>query len=238
MELFLWLWLYDKRWCLNLKPSLKCYISLWLLPILTNIYIFIFGIYTFAFFNFKNCVSSPMNSMLTTPKVSIAIKTVLSGLIILTSILFIKDIVKNDKEDKAEKEFTIDNEMTDVCLLCTKNDYFVRRKSLYNINGLFLLAVSIAMILYSIDFVMNYNSRMCDVNVSGVLLHNSFFEILCALPLLVVLAMAATVKVIAFIACYTCPTMVIKISSLFSDNAKIKKTLDFKKFYKENNAIC
>lgn len=238
MELFLWLWLYDKRWCLNLKPSTKCYVSLWLLPILTNIYIFIFGIYTFSFFDFKSCIASPTTSMLMTPKVSIAIKSVLSGLSILTSILFIKDILKNEKEDLSEKEIMSDNELTDVCLLCTKNDYFVRRKSLYNINGLFLLALSIAMILYSIHFVMNHNSRMCDVNVTGVLLHNSFFEILCAIPMLVVLGMAATVKVMAFIASYTCPTMVIKISGLFSDNKKIKKILDFKKFYKENNAVC
>ena len=231
MELLLWLWLYDKRWLLNIKPSFRFYIALWFLPILTNIYLTIFGIFSLSTVNFSKC-SSSTSSFIASPKPALAIKTLLSFLSFICSILLIKNIMIHDKEEKPLRDKLVKEELNDC--LCTRSDFFIRRKSLNTISGIILLGVGILEILYSIHFFMN-NNKICTDRITGVFLQNALFELIFAIPILCVFALAASVKVSAFIASYTCPSLVIAISRMFSDNSKMKKNLKFKKVIKENS---
>lgn len=233
MELLLWLWLYDKRWLLNIKPSFRFYIALWFLPILINIYLTIFGIFSLSTVNFSKCPLSTY-SFITLPKPALTIKTLLSFLSLICSILLIKNIMIYDKEEKSLRDKLIQKEENDC--LCSGSDFFIRRKSLNTTSGIMLLGVAILEIIYSINFFMN-NNKICTDRITGIFLQSAVFELIFAIPILCVFALAAGVKVSAFIASYTCPSLVVAISKLFSDNSKMKKNLKFKKINK-GNAIC
>ena len=232
MELLLWLWVLDKRWLLGFKPKLSLYIFAWLIPIVINISMFSFYVYVLNNGVLSHCKYPPYSFHLLdlTPQIVLTTKSVLSFISTLLGLILIKDLVVNRKSEMNKISTNIKNSKTgiQVPVIIAQHDYWIRRKSLGNCNGNLLLLVSCIQIIWSFCFIFGTNRQICDANISKILVYNDLYEIAFFLPIVFVLGLSIIIKVFCFICAYTCPSLIICFSHLFSCKRK-GHTLDFKK---------
>ena len=232
MELLLWLWVYDKRWLLGFKPKVTLYIIAWIIPIVVNISMFSFYVYILNNPVISECKYGPYNLYLIkfTPEIILTIKSVLSFISTLLSVLLIKDIIMTKKSQikKIGSDVTDVKAKAQVPIIIAQHDYWIRRKSLGNCNGHLLLLVGFIQIIWSIFFVFGMNSQVCDDNISKILFYNEMYEIVFFLPIVLVLTLSIIIKVSAFICAYTCPGFIVCLSRVCSCKRKSYK-LDFSK---------
>lgn len=232
MELLLWLWVYDKRWLLGFKPKVTIYIIAWIIPIVVNISMFSFYVYILNNHVISECKYRPYKfyQFEITPKIILTIKSVLSSISTLLSVILIKDLFMTKKsETKKIGTDVIDvKAKAQVPIIIAQHDYWIRRKSLGNCNGHLLLLVGFIQIIWSAFFVFGTNNKVCDDNISKILFYNEMYEIAFFLPIVLVLTLSIIIKVSAFICAYTCPGFIVCLSRLCNCKKKSYK-LDFSK---------
>ena len=127
MELLLWLWLLDKRWLFGYKPNIYLYIFIWLIPILINISVIYFNFYFFSVDDilFHYIIFS---------------KLIICFFSFLTSLILIKNLLSYQKK---ENNFFEQIKNISLTKKVRRDNYWVYRNSLINLNGIFLLIISL-----------------------------------------------------------------------------------------------
>ncbi len=204
MELLLWLWLLDKRWLFGYKANIYLYIFIWLIPILMNICIIYFNLYFFL-----------SNDILL--QYTMFSKLILCFFSFISSLILIQNLLSYQK--KENKFFERVNNISLIKKI-KKDDYWICRNSLININGLFLLSISFCQIFWSIyylNFEIKYNYYY-----TKLLRQNAFFEIGFAIFVFIIFGITSIIKIFSFITLYLCPKLIIFISKIFNKDNLLK----------------
>jgi len=220
MELFLWLWLYDKRYLGGCRLNLKIYQFLWLFPILINL---ITGGYS-LYFLLNNIIVNKINYF---SNVIFFSKIILCLLSVILSIILLILIIKNIKKEykfyqylNEEINGEIPNEQID--------EYWIGRNSLCNIPGYILLFISFVQVGFSFYYIFNskYNININDNYINFLFKYHSLLEVIFFIPPMLILFLAIIIKVFCFACAYICPGL---LSGLSKCNSEIKEyeKLDF-----------
>ena len=204
MELLLWLWLLDKRWLFGYKPNIYLYIFIWLIPILINISVIYFNLHSF----FTNEILF---------QYTILSKIILCVFSFLTSLILIKNLLSYQK---IENNFFEQIKNINLIKKVRKDDYWIYRNSLINLNGLFLLIISFFQIFWSfyyINFGFKYNYYY-----TILLRQSAFFEIGFAIFVFIIFGITSFIKIFSFISLYLCPKLIIYISKIFNKDNLLK----------------
>ena len=93
MEVFLWLWLLDKRWLCGYRPILRYYLLLWFFPCLMNSILLTINIYYISHSLYIN------NESQVVYQYYIIIKSILSLISIICSLLLVRDLIANQHKE-------------------------------------------------------------------------------------------------------------------------------------------
>ena len=228
MEVFLWFWLLDKRWLCGYRPIMRNYIILWFFPVTMNAILLTLNIYYISHSLYLNIESNIVYQYF------IMIKSLISLISIICSILLVRDLVINhqrenfslieilsEKINKSEEKF---NKNNDFNMIFSDDEYWCSRKCLLNSNGKFVLLIGICQIFCSIYYLRVRNSYIYYIDYT--LKQFSSIELLFALPVFFIFGISFLIKLITFISSYACPNVIIILSKLFS-NHKHQKKIDF-----------
>ena len=222
MEVFLWLWLLDKRWLCGYRPILRYYLLLWFFPCLMNSILLTINIYYISHSLYIN------NESQVVYQYYILIKSILSLISIICSLLLVRDLIANQhKEYSAFNEILLEynkEEKKKDFMSFIEDEYWKGRKCLLNINGKILLLVGIGQIISSLYYLKNHNNYIYYVDYS--MKHCSSIEVIFALPIIIIFGLSFLIKLLTFILSYTCPCVIISFSGLFS-KTKYHRKIDF-----------
>ena len=204
MELLLWLWLLDKGQLFGYKPNIYLYIFIWLIPILINISVIYFNFYFFSVDDilFQYIIFS---------------KLIICFFSFLTSLILIKNLLSYQKK---ENNFFEQIKNISLTKKVRRDNYWVYRNSLINLNGIFLLIISLFHVFWSyyyINFGIKYNYYY-----TILLRQSAFFEIGFAIFVFIIFGITSIIKIISFITLYLCPKLIIFISKIFNKDNLLK----------------
>ena len=228
MELVLWLWLYDARYVFNIHPNLCSYIICWCVSIIVNVGYTAFTLYTFVMFDFVMCES---NNTLKYFWVNITHKTFMSvvmGVKVVTAVCSCVHVVllKIKHNQHLRKRmimlFPISNVNNKECI-----DYFVRRYTLYHVNGIALLVLSVVNVVMGVGYVSMDYDYVCNSTITKVVKYVMWYEVGLGAVVVGVFGVAVVVKVFNFIVAYTCPKVNVCLSKWGSDQKRIKNKINF-----------
>lgn len=204
MELLLWLWLLDKRWLFGYKPNIYLYIFIWLIPILINISVIYFNFYFFS-----------VDDILF--QYTIFSKLIICFFSFLTSLILIQNLLSYQKK---ENNFFEQIKNSSLTKKIRRDNYWVYRNSLINLNGIFLLIISLFQVFWSyyyINFGIKYNYYY-----TILLRQSAFFEIGFAIFVFIIFGITSIIKIFSFITLYLCPKLIIFISKIFIKDNLLK----------------
>ena len=224
LEFFLWFWLLDRRFLCDLRPALKNFSFLFLIPIAFYLLIIFFN--TYCLFPFK--------TLMKTANLIVAFETILKitstiCIIILTTNLYnlskkqpkrqknifvmIYEKIKNSKEEN----------------FIYYEDYWMGRTILLSPNGIIVLVTSIINIGWSFFYVFHRNMfhELFDW-VEQFIIFNAYLNIFCCIPVFFLLILAAIIKVSFVLSAMICPSCVLSLSqTCCKKNKGLNRTIDF-----------
>lgn len=210
MELFLWLWLYDDRWFWNIKVPRLYYLWLWLLPLISNLFLILIFLIHFTQNSENQCEKSYLFDSFT--------KAFFSFVSIITIVTFYYNIKGVIEEDKSEENFL--HKIYPAIKMNSPGDRickYLSRKCLLGTKGIILLLVSI-LSLYSsylcIELTRKENqkiNRICYNSLENYIIKHSYFTIIGNSPIIIILLSSVLVKITSIIINLTCPNFRIKL---------------------------
>ncbi len=218
MELLLWLYLYDKRWLLNLEISSRAYRNLWV------------GMIAYHFVYFISLLFNYLQS-----SESFTFKTAANQILclvtVLTIILFLVKL--NSEEQKHLRHSTKFQRVNKESHMFKpiQNDYWIRTRTIYSGPGIFLLILSlVSFVRLNLDttkfeFKGESKAILLVLKILFTLLYyfifySNFFVVLLSFILV-------NVKVFFFVTSSVCP----KAHSKFAQVINSKKTQTIIKLY-------
>jgi 16S rRNA (guanine527-N7)-methyltransferase len=106
-------------------------------------------------------------------------------------------------------------------------DYFVRRYTLYHVNGIALLVVSVVNVVMGVGYVSMDYDYVCNGTITKVVKYVMWYEVGLGTFVVGVFGVAVVVKVFNFIVAYTCPKVNVCLSKWGSDQKRIKNKINF-----------
>ncbi len=200
MELLLWLYLYDRRWFLNIKMNFKIYCNLWLAVMIFHIIFFIKLFYKHSVHNFSYRT---------------AFNQIFSLVLIFNIILFLLKL--REEEQKHVTKYTNFSKVFKSSQLIRpeRNDYWVRSRTIFSGSGISLLTLSI---FSFIKFYVETQAKE-EIDFSFFTLQNIFplFRILIFYSNMFILILAIIlmhVKVFFYMTSSICPRVHAKLARL------------------------
>ena len=157
MHFFLWFWLLDRRFFCDMRPLLKHFAFLWLIPILFHLCMAAFYAYCLYPFN------TPLDSLEYVISFVFIVK-IISIICLFIMMLNLYNISKNQPRKyknifvlnfikikvNSEKEKEKDS-------FIYYEDYWIARKNLLSLNGIMILVLSLLHIIWSFYYIYNKN---------------------------------------------------------------------------------
>ena len=198
MEFFLWFWLLDRRFCCNMRPLLKQFAFLWIIPIIIHLLMVILNMYCILLFN--NFGKSQY--------IIIGI-TFIEFISILCLFFMMINLYKISKKQPKKKNILFYekiNSKEEKESFIYYEDYWIARKILLSWKGIFILFLSIIHILWSFYFLINRNLFQ-EIYKWGQKFYMSYcyLNILFCAPVFILLGYAMIVK-FSFVLCAMCCT--------------------------------
>ncbi len=203
MEFFLWFWLLDRRFCCNMRPLLKQFAFLWIIPIIIHLVMVMLNIYI-LFFPFNNFSKSQYII------IGITFIEFISILCLFFMMINLYKISKKQPKKKNKNIFILFYEKIkskdEKENFIYYEDYWIARKILLSWNGIFILFLSIIHILWSFYFLIN-RTLFQEIYKSGEKFYMSYcyLNILFCAPVFILLGYAMIVK-FSFVLCSMCCT--------------------------------
>lgn len=224
MEMFLWLWMQDKRWVFGYRPKLKKLAFTFILTALINLIIIILNLYDFVTSNKKNFVDFETfikNLSKLSVKSYLVAKTVLCVISIPCTIILIKKIINTLA--KENKKFRLIQELNSVQQTSTlyNSEYWVTRKCLYSPSGFVLLLTSLAHVGWSLYYIIvEKSTSKMEKSIFFICLVEIIFFSYC----LLVFLFGFVFKLTSFLMANKCYNVYIWLSTCCK---KKRETLDF-----------
>ena len=227
MEFFLWFWLLDRRFLCDMRPLLKQFSFLWLIPILFHFCMAAF--YVYCLYPFK----TPLG-FLEYVIAFIAIVKIISIICLFIMMLNLYKLSKNQPK-KYKNTFVLIFERIKVNSEGNKDnfiyyeDYWMARKNLLSLNGIIILILSIFHIIWSFIYLYNKDSFK-DIFKLGeqYAISYEFLNIFCCLPVLILLSCALIIKATFIVSAMCCMNCVLSLSEICCKRNKgLNKTIDF-----------
>ena len=226
MELLLWLWLYDARYLANIHPCVLWYTMCWLVSIMVNALCGGFTLYMLVTLDFVVMCDSTTDTLKcfgfsVTHETYVLVVTGIKVVTILCSCIHII-VLKLKHSQHIRKRRLMLFQQNNV----SNNehiDYFVRRSTLYHINGIALLIMSVINFIMSINYIISPDSNyVCNASITKVVKYDMWYEFILGTPVVLVLVVAVVIKVFNFICADTCPSLMVHLSKCASDKKRIK----------------
>ena len=226
MEFFLWFWLLDRRFFCEMRPLLKHFAFLWIIPIVLHLFMTSYNIY--CLYPFKNFAK--VKYVIS----CITIIEIISIICLFVMMINLYNISKNQPKQN-KKIFVLIYEQIKINVKDDKDnfiyyeDYWMARKNLLNANGIIILLLSIVHIAWSFYYLFHKNSFQ-SVFTSGekVIISYAYLNILFCLPVILLLLYATVVKVTFVLSALCCTSCVVSISKkCCKKNKGLSKTIDF-----------
>lgn len=224
MEFFLWFWMLDKRWVCGLRPHLKYFTFIWIIPIMINIILATINIMWLISFSFSEYSKNQYVTV---------IKTVVDIISIVCSLKMIFDTYSNSKIEILNTINGNNKEniilKSDIFKLKEDDEFWISRKSLLTPNGIILLLMSISQIAWSIFYLSNQELFIYNKEVlKYLILSNAYTHIILSTPVILLFFFACFFKVTFFLSANFCVGCVIKIAdSCCKNRSDIKRKIDF-----------
>ena len=228
MELVLWLWLYDARYVFNVHPNLCLYIICWCVSIMVNVAYIAFTVYVFVMVDF---VMFESNNILKYFWMNLTHKTfmgVVMGVKVITvvcsclHVVILKIKYNQHRRKRMVMLFQVSNVGSKECI-----DYFVRRDTLFHVNGIMLLVVSVVNFVMGVGYVSMDYDYVCNGTITKVVKYVMWYEVILGGVMVGVFGVAVFMKVVNFIVAYTCPKVNVCLSKWGSDQKRIKNKINF-----------
>lgn len=220
MELFLWFWLLDRRFLCNMRPILKHFSFLWLLPIFSHLSIIILN--TFCLFPFKNLdIYEYIIAFITTSEV-------ISCLCLFIMMINLYNISKN--QPTKNKNILVVNTNNNKNSFIYYEDYWIGRKNLISVNGIIILLLGVFHIIWSFYYLFHKNIFQ-NIFQSGeqMVLIYAYLNIIFCIPVIFLLISALIIKVTFLVSAMACTSCVVSLSKTCccKKNRGLKKIIDF-----------
>lgn len=228
MELLLWLWLYDARYVVNAHPNVLTYITCWAISIIVNALYTAFMTYMLVTFDFVMCESNNTLKYFwvnITHRTFMVVVAVVKGVTVLSSCMHVVLLkLKHSRHLRKHKLmlFPHGNVNNNEHI-----DYFVRRYTLYHVNGIALLIVSIINFIMSVSYLNMDYDYVCNGSITKAVKYNMWYECMFGMFVVLELVVAVVMKVFNFICAYTCPKVIVYLSRCRSDQKRIKNKINF-----------
>ena len=212
LEFFLWFWLLDRRFLCDLRPALKYFSFLFLLPIAFHSLMISFNIY---------CLF-PFTKLMEASNLIVAFQTILELIQIICLIKMITSLYNlSKKQPKRRGNIFV--------LIFEKIKNSKEENFLLSASGIIVLLASIINIGYSFFYVFNINMFQNLFNgLEQFVIFTSYLNILFCLPVLFVLSFAILIKVTFTLIAMICPNFVFSLSgSCCKKNKGLTRTIDF-----------
>ena len=231
MEIILWFWLFDKRWLCNLRPHLKIFALIWLLPIIMNFIVLMGSLFYFYDTNLLQTYTSG--------QIMFLIKDAICVISLVCSIILMKDIYKNLNVNERildvlmEKldyfpETILPTSSKDGLNLTASREFWSARKSLLSVNGIVLLFASLSQVAWSIFHVVKQINAEC-LYFSNIILFADSIEIFGFLFCVLLFMLTSFIKVFSFVSAYLCPCLMNCLSDLCSKKRRVLKLMKKRK---------
>jgi len=222
MEFFLWFWLFDKRFLCDIRPTLKNFSFFWLVPIIIHLASATFNIY--SLFPFR---------IFSKPQIILGIMTILETTSIICLIIMLKNLYNISKnQPKQQKNIFVliyEEVKEDKNTYIYYEDYWMGRKNLLSANGIIILILSGFHIAWSFYYLFNRDIfEEMFLWVEKIVISYSYINIFLALPIVLVILYATTIKVVFALSAICCTGCVLSCSDLCCEKNKgLRETIDF-----------
>ena len=224
LEFFLWFWLLDRRFLCDLRPALKYFSFLFLLPIAFHSLMISFNIY---------CLF-PFTKLMEASNLIVAFQTILELVQIICLIKMITSLYNLSKKQPKRRGNIFVLIFEKIKNSKEENfvyyeDYWMNRTVLLSASGIIVLLASIINIGYSFFYVFNIIMFQNLFNgLEQFVIFTSYLNILFCLPVLFVLSFAILIKVTFTLIAMICPNFVFSLSgSCCKKNKGLTRTIDF-----------
>ena len=226
MEFFLWFWLLDRRFFCDMRPLLKHFAFLWLIPILFHLCMAAFYAYCLYPFN------TPLD-FVEYVIAFVAIVKIISIICLFIMMLNLYKLSKNQPQ-KYKNIFVltferIKNSDGNKDNFIYYEDYWMARKNLLSFNGIIILVLSILHIIWSFIYMYNKNSfkNIFKLGEKFVISYE-FLNIFFCLPVIILLGVGLIIKATFLISAMCCMNCVLSLSEICCKrNKRLNKTIDF-----------
>jgi len=223
-EFFLWFWLLDRRFLCDLRPALKHFSFLFLIPIAAHSFSISFN--TYCLFPFKKLMDAA--------NLIVAFQTILEMVLTICLIILITNLYNlSKKQPKRQGNIfvlifeRIKNSKEENFVYY--EDYWMGRTILFSANGIIVLLTSIINIAWSIFYVLNKNMfhELFDW-VEQFVIFVAYLNILLCLPVIFILILSLFIKVFFTISAMVCPSCVFSVAeTCCKRNKGFNRTIDF-----------
>lgn len=224
LDFFLWFWLLDRRFLCDLRPALKYFSFLFLIPIAFYLLIICFNAY--CLFPFRN--------LMDISNLIVAFETILKMVSTICLIIMITNLYNlSKKQPKRQKNIfvmifeRIKNSKEENFVYY--EDYWMGRAILFSTSGIIVLLTSMINFAWSIFYVLHRNmfQELFDW-VEQFIIFCAYLNILFFLPILFILSCALIIKVIFVLNAMICPSCVLSLSgTCCKRNKGFNRTIDF-----------
>ena len=227
MEFFLWFWLLDRRFFCDMRPLLKHFAFLWLIPIIFHLCTVAF--YAYSLYPFKNSFDY-LEYFIT----SATFVKIISIICLFVMMINLYNISKNQPKQNKNKfilyfERIKYNSRDNKDAFIYYEDYWMARKNLLSFNGYIILFLSIIHIISSFYYIFNRNIfrdifKLGEQYIRFYACVNIFF----CLPVVLFLICASIIKISFVVSAMCCTNCVVSLSNICCKRNKgLKKTIDF-----------
>ena len=225
MEFLLWFWLLDRRFCCNMRPLLKQFAFLWIIPIIIHLLMVTLNIY--CIFPFNNLGKSQYII------IGISIIEIISILCLFIMMISLYNTSKKQPKKENKNIFILFydkiklNEEKESFIYY--EDYWIARKKLLSCNGIFILFLSTIHILWSFYFLFNRNSYL-EIYKWGEKFYMSYcyLNILFCSPVFILLGYAMILKFSFILSAMCCTNCIFYISEkCCKKNKGLELKIDF-----------
>ena len=226
MEFFLWFWLLDRRFFCEMRPLLKHFAFLWLIPILLHLLMASFNIY--CLYLFKNY------SIAKYVIICITVIEIISIICLLVMMINLYNLSKNQPTQN-KNIFVLIYEQIKLNVRDDKDnfiyyeDYWMARKNLLSANGIIILLLSVIHIAWSYYYLL-HKKTFQDIFIWGekIVISYAYLNIIFCIPVIFLILYAGVVKFSFVLSSMLCTNWVFSISKKFcKKNKGLNKTIDF-----------
>lgn len=163
MEFFLWLWTFDRRWLVGIRPIFRNFALLYIIPIVLNcsmIGFTLFWLYPFSKKDFSRwdfmmllktliCIISTVNCIIIMRDIIKFFKHQIESL----NNLIYSQIINNKSQNQEQNQRTIIND-NNLSIFTSTEEFWVSRDTLCSVNGFAFLVISLLQIAWSLVYLI------------------------------------------------------------------------------------